>query len=197
MSETAAKPLPRRLFLAGALMSSAAGAAPSGPQYRIITRQCEIRCSIEFHDNYSAPGLVLTDAAGRHCLSEKGERNRNCARKFVGALAIVQYRIETAGPSALREHVRTIDRDHRLDDRPPYHRTIAFSRGVVSDIQAFGYDHGPAPEQTPWYYFRQDLFLDQEKSPFMVVHWKHALPAIRLLDLIPGEGTILHETPRR
>lgn len=197
MYEHAKKLLSRRLLLASGFCTGRPAAAVSGPEYRITTRQCEIRFSIEFHDNYSAAGLVLADSSGPYCLSVAGERNRDCAQRFVGSLAIARYEIRSAAVSSLREHVRTIDRDERLEDRPPFHRRMAFQHGVVSDIQAFGYKDGPAPQQAPWYYFRQDLYLDRESAPFMTIHWKHALPAIRLLDMIPGEGTRLHETPRR
>ena len=41
----------------------------------------------------------------------------------------------------------------------------------------------------PWYLFRQDLFLEPQTAPFLVMYWKHALSSIRVLDLIPGDKT--------
>jgi hypothetical protein len=41
----------------------------------------------------------------------------------------------------------------------------------------------------PWCLYRQDLFLEPERTPFLVVLWKHALSSIRLLDMIPGDQT--------
>ncbi len=92
--------------------------------------------------------------------------------------------------SALREYVRTIDHDPRFELRPPFEATLEFRQGVASDIQAFGVEGArPAATADPWYYFRQDLYLDARGAPFLVLHWKHALDSIRMLDVIPGDGT--------
>jgi len=67
-------------------------------------------------------------------------------------------------------------------------------RGVGSDLQAFGYEPAPKDEASfdqhgPWYLYRQDLFLEPQRAPFLVVYWKHALASIRVLDLILGDQT--------
>jgi hypothetical protein len=92
--------------------------------------------------------------------------------------------------------VRTIDHDARLPDRPPYGRSIVLKKGVGSDLQAFGYEAAlkdePLPgRHGPWYLFRQDLFLEPQRAPFVTLYWKHALASIRVLDLIPGDQTWL------
>jgi hypothetical protein len=69
---------------------------------------------------------------------------------------------------------------------------------TVSDIQAFGYNPDD-DEQTAsdpnllavWYLVRQDLYLNDQATAFLIVHWKHTLNFIRLLDVIPGDGTEL------
>jgi hypothetical protein len=65
--------------------------------------------------------------------------------------------------------------------------------GVGSDLQAFGYEPAPKDEpfdqHGPWYLYRQDLFLEPQRAPFLVVYWKHALASIRVLNLIPGDQT--------
>jgi hypothetical protein len=87
-----------------------------------------------------------------------------------------------------------------LNERAPYERALALQGGLASDIQAFGYeakDGSPAASNAeshePWCLFRQDLYFDQQSQPFLVLHWKHTLSAIRVLDLIPGEHTRLIE----
>jgi hypothetical protein len=95
--------------------------------------------------------------------------------------------------------VRTIDQDSRVSIRPPFERTIELHGGVASDIQAFGYEtdglspvRDPVPPLTdPWSLLRQDLYFSGEMMPFLVVHWKHTLNAIRVLDVIPGDQTRL------
>ncbi|MGH9722097.1 MAG: hypothetical protein ACRD8O_17960, partial [Bryobacteraceae bacterium] len=94
----------------------------------------------------------------------------------------------------LREYVRMIDHDARLGGRPPFERVIKLEKGVGTDLQAFGYELAPgerpaAETHGPWYLFRQDLFLEPQPSPFLVVYWKHKLTAIRVLDVIPGDQT--------
>ena len=42
-----------------------------------------------------------------------------------------------------------------------------------------------------WCLLRQDLFLNQQPEPFLIVHWKHTFDAITLLDVIPGDRTEL------
>jgi hypothetical protein len=42
---------------------------------------------------------------------------------------------------------------------------------------------------SPWYLFRQDLFLERQPKPFLAIFWKHTFPSIRVLDVIPGEQT--------
>lgn len=168
----------RRLFLAGGISLRGAASTPqSETVYDFATADCEVRMSVVFHDRYSA---------GR----------------FNGSLAIVRYRFrQVAGPAStgtLREHVRTIDQDVRLNDRPPFDRSIELEEGMACDIQAFGYETVPpasspsarlAEAGGPWYYFRQDLYLAERSTPFLVLHWRHAFGAIRILDVIPGDGT--------
>jgi hypothetical protein len=175
-------------------------ARQASPEFRFATAGCEIEMSVEYHDRYSSRGFWFQDrqSGSQFCLSLRGEMGRNCAGRFVGSVAIAQYRIRPRNESrpiaAIREHVRTIDQDARLGFRAPVDRTLNLRRGTVSDIQAFGYEEtsppSPLDARSPWYYFRQDLYLDWETEPFLIVHWKHALQAIRLLDVIPGDGTL-------
>lgn len=171
--------------------------------YNFATPACNIRMTIEFYDRYSSRGFWFEERQHdtHYCLSANGENGRNCLAGFIGSIAIARYRVQphSHSPDALllRESVRTIDRDSRLQERPPYERSLALQGGLASDIQAFGYeakDGSLSPNAAscePWCLFRQDLYFDQRSEPFLVVHWKHTLSAIRVLDLIPGEHTRL------
>jgi hypothetical protein len=140
--------------------------------------------------------------------SGTGEENRNCLPNFFGSIAIARYHVrpccDQTNSVALREYVRTIDQDSRLAARAPFEYSIRVEAGIASDIQAFGYHVNasasrqalPAPNG-PWCFVRQDLYLGRGGSPFLVVHWKHTLSAIRLLDAIPGEQTRLISQPER
>ena len=96
----------------------------------------------------------------------------------------------------MRERVRTIDHDRRISPRAPFEKVMAVEQASASDIQAFGYqaDHveqirADANLLAVWCLVRQDLYLNDEATPFLVVHWKHTLDLISLLDVIPGDGT--------
>jgi len=196
--------LNRRRFLGGtaafAVISPAA--AKDGKVLRFRTADAEIEMTIEFHDCYASRGFRFGDQMSNRsfCLSAGGEEGRNCLAGFRGSLAIARYRVRPrSNPSAepvLREYVRTIDRDTRLPDRPPFDRSIVLKKGVGSDLQAFGYEAALKDKllsggHDPWYLFRQDLFLEPQRAPFLTVYWKHALASIRVLDLILGEQTWL------
>src|SRR5262245_1361568 len=172
--------------------------------YHFTTDRCDIRVSVEFHDRYSSRGFWFNNSFnGPFCVSFKDEKDHDCAGNFVGSLAIARYEVYSRSKlrqvSTLREYVLNIDRDDRLEPRPPLDRKVELHRGVASDIQAFGYEASglsPRPaalsdSASPWYYFRQDLYLEADSAPFLIIHWKHALTAIRMLDIIPAGGTSL------
>lgn len=199
--------LSRRLFLwSGASLALPATVLPKSKNeqvYLFTTADCDVRMTVEFYDRYASQGFWFEDRfSGRdYCLSAKGEEQRNCLANFTGSLAVARYRIRQRSKShdvpVLREYVRTIDQDARLQTRPPFERTMELKQGIASDIQAFGYEETASPSNTrrgpephgPWCFLRQDLYLREQPAPFLVVYWKHALSAIRILDIIPGDQT--------
>jgi hypothetical protein len=196
----------RRTFLSGA---AAIGVMPCAAankleRRRFRTPDFEIEMTVEYHDRYGSSGFWFRqeDSGRQFCLSARGEEDRRCLAAFRGSLAIAQYRVRPRSPHqaapapSLREHVRTVDRDARLRDRPPFDRAIELTKGIGSDLQAFGYEAPEAEEDRlfrlhgPWYLFRQDLFLEPPHTPFLTIFWKHALSSIRVLDIIPAVGTL-------
>jgi hypothetical protein len=176
----------------------------SEPVYRFLTPVCEVRMSVEHFASSSIQSFRFRDDLTNRafCLSASGEKDRSCLDRFVGSMAIAHYhfrsRRHSGTPLHLRERVLTIDHDSRISPRAPFEKALAVQRAVVSDIQAFGYDADDA-EQTSsdanplpvWYLVRQDLYLNEQTAAFLVVHWKHTLNLISLLDVIPGDGTEL------
>lgn len=203
------KLLNRRCFLWSGMSFGAAPALPARGKdetvYNFATPACNIRMTIEFYDRYSSRGFWFEERRNGtdYCLSALGEQGHNCLTGFIGSIAIARYRVQPRSQSPdtllLRESVRTIDRDSRLKERAPYQRSLPLQGGLASDIQAFGYEakDGSAVTSTeshePWCLFRQDLYFDRQGEPFLVVHWKHTLSAIRVLDVIPGQNTRLVE----
>lgn len=194
--------LDRRLFLGGAAAFAFARSATAMEEevYRFRTADAEVEMTIEFHDRYISQGFWFGELISDQpfCLSLNGEKGSNCATAFRGSLAIARYRVRPLSRRraelVLRESVRTVDHDTRLPTRPPFERSIILKKGVGTDLQAFGYEPAPNEEPLsdrhgPWYLYRQDLYLEPQRAPFLIVYWKHALASIRVLDLIPGDQT--------
>jgi hypothetical protein len=192
----------RRSLLAGSITLSAMPKPEPEQVYVFATDGYEIRMTLEFHDRYAARGLGFTDRSlnNHFCLSAKGERNQNCVSDFTGAIAIARYkilsRVRSESLPSLREYVRSIDQSDDLPVRPPFERIIEVQRGLASDIQVFGYQGSGTPQQGQtaeqdkvWCLLRQNLYLKDRTAPFLIVHWKHTLNFIRVLDVIPDNGT--------
>jgi hypothetical protein len=172
--------------------------------YRILTPECEVRMSVEYFGNSETNSLRFRDFLTKRafCLTPSGEEDRNCAARFSGSMAIAHYHFRShhhsQPPLNMRERVLTIDHHSRLDPRPPFEGLLAVQRETVSDIQAFGYNpDNPAQSAADakplplWCLLRQDLFLNDQQTSFLIVHWKHTFDAITLLDVIPGDRTEL------
>lgn len=170
--------------------------------YRLLTPECEVQMSVEYFSKTSAESFRFRDSLTNRsfCLSTNGDEDRTCLQHFSGSMAIARYHLRARLPShttvALRERVLTIDHDARMPPRGPFERVLAAERDMVSDIQAFGYDpNDPARPRAEtskipvWCLLRQDLYLNDQPAAFLIVHWKHTLDSISLVDVIPGDRT--------
>jgi hypothetical protein len=170
--------------------------------YRFLTPECEVRMSVQSYGNPKTKDFQFWDRVTNRefCLSADGQENRNCLSQFVGSMAIATYRFRPRHPERtpprLREHVRTIDQDYRMNPRAPFDKVLSVEKGFASDIQAFGYNRDGSPEGvanaksfTLWCLLHQDLYLNDQAAPFLIVHWKHTAEAISLVDVIPGDKT--------
>ncbi len=163
-----------------------------------------MRMSVQFLANASTEGFQFRDTLTNRsfCLSANGEEDRGCLQRFVGAMAIARYTFHSrhhgTSPLNLRERVLTIDNDCRMNPPPPFERVLTAEREVISDIQAFGYNPDD-PQQAAfrtkplaaWRLLRQDLYLNGQPTAFLILHWKHTLDFISLVDVIPGDNTEL------
>ena len=199
-------PKPNRRFFLWSLVSLGLTSRPlkaekrSEPHYRILTADCEVRMSVEYFANSSTDSFRFRDRATNtvFCVSADGQRDQTCLNRFVGSMAIARYNFRSQKPLLLRERVLTIDHDDRISARPPFERVMTLEEETASDIQAFGYNPDDsqafASDTKPaavWRLLRQNLYLNDQTNAFLIVHWKHTLDSISLLDVIPGDGTEL------
>jgi hypothetical protein len=184
------------------LSKTAKSEKTSEPVYRFLTPDCEVQMSVQHFDSFLTKSFRFRDLMTNRgfCLSANGEEDRGCLERFSGSIAIAPYhlrsRLHSSTPFHLRERVLTIDHDSRMNARPPFERTITAEGQVVSDIQAFGYNKDDTEQAkanskpiTLWCLLRQDLYLNEQTKAFLIVHWKHTLSYIDLLDVIPGDQT--------
>ena len=168
--------------------------------HRFLTPECEVEMRVQYYAKSSTNSFRFRDGLTSRgfCLSADGVENQTCLERFTGSIAIVRYRFRSRFPSQmpikLKERVLTIDRDSRMEPRPPFERALPLDKEVVSDIQAFGYnpDDPKQPASDPndlWCLLRQDLYLNDRAAAFLIVHWKHTLNFISLVDVIPGDRT--------
>jgi hypothetical protein len=171
------------------------------PIFRFLTPESEIRMSVQYFDNSALSNLRFRDSLTNRvsCVSSDGKSDASCLQRFNGSIAVAHYHFRSRKAAApalrLRELVHTIDQDSRMTPRRPFERALAVERETASDIQAFGYDPGD-PQQAAsaksaslWAILRQDLFLNDQASAFLTVHWKHTFNLISLVDVIPGDTT--------
>ena len=151
---------------------------------------------VNFLDPYLGERLVFYSSADPHrqiCPPVEGGTTGQCLDKFVGAVALVKYSVKLVnggkpGSVAIRERVMVAAQSPGLAERAPFVMTLALIEGRGSDIQAFGYDetalkgvaHSRDREQAKaaWRFYKQELFVDKEKTPFALVEWKHTVQRI-------------------
>jgi hypothetical protein len=152
--------------------------------------------SVSFLDPYLGARLVFYSSADPDrpiCPPVDGGTIGECLDRFVGAVALVKYSVKLAnggrlGRVEIRERVTVTAQSPGLAERPPFVMTLALIEGRASDIQAFGYDEAPlkGPDhardreqaKASWRFYRQELYLDDEKNPFSIVEWKHTVHRI-------------------
>jgi len=195
----------RRFFLRTAASLGVAVGLKKGEQpretvYRLRTPECEVRMSVQYFGN-SVKSFRFRDRLSdrEFCLSADGNEGQNCVEGFSGSVAVAYYHFRALSslrpPLSLRERVLTIDHDSRMTPRPPFERILSIQRDMASDIQAFGYTRDLFSQErggttsSPWCLLRQDLYLNDQTAAFMIVHWKHTIESITLVDVIPGDQT--------
>ena len=181
--------------------STAAAAASEAQRYTFTAGNHAITMEVRFGKPYMGTRLVFyddKDPLKSICFTGNGE-NGACPGRFVGAAALVTFRVKAAGgklrsETSIREHVTVTGQSPDLPPRPPFDKTQVVKEGTVNDLQAFGYDEADIPEaqrgaerrrskERLWRTCRQELYLNQETVPFAVINWRYTLDAIEIVDV--------------
>jgi len=185
-----------------AIVYSAVATGASEPQRHTFTAgEHTITMEVRFGKPYMGTRLAFYDDKDPFkpiCFTGNGE-NGACPGRFVGAAALVTFRVKAAGgklrsETSIREHVTVTEQSPDLPPRPPFDKTQVVKEGTVSDLQAFGYDESEIPakqreaerrksKQRLWRHCRQELYLNHETVPFAVINWRYTLDAIEIVDV--------------
>jgi hypothetical protein len=171
------------------------------PQSHTFTiRDYLIHMEVRFHEQYLGKRLVFYDSANptkEICVVPAGT-SVFCPNRFVGAVVTVTFAVKrpsgkSVNRAAIREVVTVLSQSSGLSHRPVLEKTQAATRGVISDLQVFGYDETEIPEGQRarerqewlrlWRICRQELYLNDDKDPFAVIQWRYTLERIEIVDI--------------
>jgi hypothetical protein len=168
--------------------------------HTFITRDHLIHMEVRFHEPYLGKRLVFYDSAipaKEICVIPSGA-SLVCPDRYIGAVATVTFTVKRAGGksldrAAIREVVTVLSQSPELPPRPRLEKAQTATRGVISDLQVFGYDETEIPEEQRaserkewlrlWRVYRQELYLNGDKDPFAVIQWRHSLDRIEIVNL--------------
>jgi hypothetical protein len=142
--------------------------------------------SIQFFDHVRGKQPKFISAG--NCFLGSGDACHEEPGMFIGAFALVHFAITGTKAKTVHEKVKLIDKEDHLPEKPIFERTAAIKDGIWSDVQLFGYQTavGAGDDDHAWLFFRQQLFLDDETTPFLILHWRHNVNEITLIDVIQG-----------
>lgn len=167
------------------------------PQPHIFTSGDHIiTMDVCFSDPYLGKRLVFyidSDPRKEICFVGNGETGA-CPNLFVGTVATVTFTVKRLGrklqrKTPIREYVTVTAQSPDLPPRAPLDRTQVLTNGVITDLQAFGYDESEIAEGEReserqkskarlWRLCRQELYLNAETVPFATISWRYTLGAI-------------------
>jgi len=194
--------LAQRLVVFSAIFYLAQAGPKGEPQcYTFTAGNHNIMMEVRFSQPYIGTRLVFyddEDPLKPVCFTGNGE-NGACPSHFVGAVALVTFTVKAArgklrSKTSIREHVTVTEQSPDLPPRPPFDKTQVVKEGTVNDLQAFGYDEADIPKEQReaerrrskerlWRHCRQELYMNHETVPFAVIHWRHTLDAIEIVDV--------------
>lgn len=189
-----------------ALLPMALFPAADPQQHTFATGEHVVTMNARFLEPYVGKRLVFyssADPTAEICAVRNGE-SRPCPERFVGAVAIVTFTLnridgKVASTGSIRELVTVVTQSPDLPPRAPFELTQPFIRGIISDVQVFGYEESDITEpmrasarkesqERTWRICRQELYLNDAKKPFAIIHWRHTVDRIDIMQVQAGKA---------
>ena len=187
------------------VVSMAVAVSAGEPQrHTFISGDHIISMEVRYFDPYFGTRLVFrsgTDDRTDICRAGNGEAGA-CPDHFVGSVATMTLTVKRVhgrlgGKTSIREYVTVTAQSPDLPSRPQFDKTQVLTKGVITDLQTFGYDEGDIAEaaregvrkrasERPWRLCHQELYLNDDKAPFATIDWRYTLNAIEIVDLKPA-----------
>lgn len=184
-----------------ALLPIAVLSAERDPQtYTFTAGDYHIQMEVRFLEPYVGKRLVFynsTNPGKEICVYPSG-KSLVCPERFVGAVATVTLAVmpptgDSVNEATIREAVTVLSQSSALPARPRFEKAQPATGGVISDVQVFGYDETEIPEKQRaaerrarrrlWRVYRQELYLNGDRDPFVVIQWRHTLDRVELVHI--------------
>jgi|tagenome__1003787_1003787.scaffolds.fasta_scaffold20301864_2 hypothetical protein len=190
-----------------ALLPMVLFSAANPQQHTFVTGEHVVTMDIRFLEPYVGKRLVFhstADPTAEICAVGNGEPGA-CPERFVGAVAIVTYTLKRINGKAaeavsIRELVTVIAQSPDLRPRAPFELIQPILRGIISDVQVFGYEESDIAEalrvaarkesqERSWRICRQELYLNHAMEPFAIIDWRHTVSRIEIVQVRAGKAT--------
>ena len=189
-----------------ALLPMALFPAADPQQHTFVSGEHVVTMDVRFLEPYVGKRLVFYSSASpttEICAVRNGESGA-CPERFVGAVAIVTFTLKringkVASTGSIRELATVVAQSPDLPAHAPFELTQPFVRGILSDLQVFGYDESDIAEparaaarkesqERTWRICRQELYLNDAKKPFAIIHWRHTVDRIDIMQAQAGKA---------
>jgi len=175
-------------------------------QHTFATGGHIVTMDVRFLEAYVGKRLVFYSSAdpSREICAIRNRASRACPERFVGAVAIVTFTLKrvdgkAARRGSIRELVTVVTQSGDLPPHTPFELTKPFIRGILSDVQVFGYEESDIAEpmraaarkesqERTWRICRQELYLNDAKKPFAIIQWRHTIDRIEIMEVQAGQA---------
>ena len=134
------------------------------------------------------------------CFASSAGQTAEVSRRISSALLPLRNIQCDSGTVIRRRHFSLRERITKIDQHPDFpgrgneERTAHAVKGIITDVQLFGYDEASLPNaqereaaKKVWGVYRQEIYANDDERPFAIIQWRHSLRSITLaeVDAVP------------